>query len=168
MELGGSVGEVLRPYHLWPISDPIRRDPLLKYTLLSHLMRRKNGSPPPNSPANDRPSQLSQWKASVLQTPSSLQWPFCLQQPSWLAPFLSKRGASLLCAVDSPVVLPQLACLGLQCSALPKYQPPPTPPTHTPFFLLVKITRGFIFQVNRLIVYYLLKVADSVKLHVDL
>jgi len=100
MELRG-CRESSKPYHSRSVGDPMERDG----TLVSPKGRwlpldypaggRKNFSLPGNSPANKRLPQLSQRKASILQTPSFFQWTH-VYSSSALLPFFIKEHSSHL------------------------------------------------------------------------
>ena len=56
-----------------------QEDRLCAQTLLRHPSKKKKGfSHVSYSPTNERQSQLSQWKATILPAPSVLQWTFAL------------------------------------------------------------------------------------------
>ena len=75
----------LKPHHA-ASCRPQQED---RYLVLP-VGRRKIFSMLSNSPANERLSQLRQWKATLLLTPSLYQETFCLWQLLRNSPFLSK------------------------------------------------------------------------------
>ena len=84
LAVAGGCRERSKLYHSRSVADPTERDGTLvspkgRWLPLNYPAGgRKNFSLPGNSPANKRLPQLSQWKASVLQTPSFFQWTPCL------------------------------------------------------------------------------------------
>lgn len=80
----GEEDGALTPQHSWqPFKKLIGRD-LFSSTRHLYLTTPVVGGKifpwPGNSPANERISHLSQWKATTLQTSRLLQWAFCLKQ----------------------------------------------------------------------------------------
>lgn len=78
----GLAGGAVMPYDSLYIADPTRRErptcalPVNTILLWQHRVGRLPPPPPGNTPANERQSQLSQSKVTMLHTPSLYQWTF--------------------------------------------------------------------------------------------
>ena len=93
MQLRGSAGRALVPYHSSSIANPIGKDRLLRgdTTFLPKQEEESFSSWPSNSPNNERQSQLSQLEATILELSDYFSGLSVYNSPSQCPPFLYKR-----------------------------------------------------------------------------